>query len=285
VDFFKEYYVVKRHINLELINTIKDADYYQIEDEAAKAAHCYADGKYCADPMTSCKRQLTLDKLKVPKHTIVEGISQECIFNAIEQKSEHSQSAIFNFVEYLEQIRDTCLSKANLLECTSRLRAQSADFMITADNLQSCINKALKANHKGLIPYLEKKKKLSNFHGYHRVPSIFLEGNLVRGEKNAEVALGAICDGFKKRPKMCKRLHLAVKKEMKLERLYKSDLVSNRHTLAFLAIFVVMLLLLCVFYYGVKKLYLKDILDSMNRSAEHAVQQYRTVQVRQDDGL
>ena len=58
-----------------------------------------------------------------------------------------------------------------------------------------------------IIDFLENAKSQSSYFDYDSAPSIFVNGDLVRGVVDPEIAVGAICDSMKEPLKDCKALH------------------------------------------------------------------------------
>jgi hypothetical protein len=85
--------------------------------------------------------------------------------------------------------------------------------------LEACVNGKFKNSadkFQSKSDFLEKLKQDTNLFGenYEKIPSMFIDGNLVRGKVEAHTALSAICDSFRVKPKFCTEIHKLLDKEI-----------------------------------------------------------------------
>lgn len=82
---------------------------------------------------------------------------------------------------------------------------------MSEEDLEKCKERAFVVNKEtsnfGEIVYLDQMMKMSKYFNYGIVPSVFVNENLVRGELEADVTIGAICDAMKKKTEGCNNLH------------------------------------------------------------------------------
>lgn len=74
------------YISLEMVNFIKDADYFGYKTGNEKAQYCISDGRYCISEKSMGKSSTLLTVLefvKSPTHAIKEIVSQQCTFNIL----------------------------------------------------------------------------------------------------------------------------------------------------------------------------------------------------------
>lgn len=180
---------------------------------------------------------------------------------------------------YLRAVENFCLTKEapiKLSLCTSELR-RNYNFLDEQD-LENCKERALVVEETDeqnpQIHYMEQMKEMSSFYDFNSVPSVFVNGHLVRGETKGEVAVGAICDSMKKSTEGCKNLHQAVLKKMKAmnKNLFKKNKISNPIILFFSIILLIILIIMIA-----KRSLSHDIELEIGYKAEQIISDYHKI--------
>lgn len=237
---FAEYYEkIQDHVELDVLWRIRDmplvaaakknpsvtkpSDWLQAgvdesEDKKVEEVlkYCYGKGAYCA--LTDASR------LKKPIQSLDQVISQKCLFDKAKATGQ-----LGLFFEYANAYRKTCLmgygpetsereaAPTDLNVCAANLRHEN--FYMPKAELKSCIDDKFsngKDKFMSSSEFLGKLKDDTNLFGqnYEKIPSMFIDENLVRGKLEAHTALSAICDSFRQKPKFCTQIHKLLDKEI-----------------------------------------------------------------------
>lgn len=112
-----------------------------------------------------------------------------------------------------------------------------------------------------------KKHTASNAYGY--VPSLYINGNLVRGLDRGDIAASAVCDSFLKVPKSCSSLHVS------LRHVAKRDLQTSHFGI--LVIVFACFLLFGLTFWLYKKLMLDQVNKDMTEMVNYHLERYQTI--------
>lgn len=219
-----------------------------------------------------------------PTDAIKEGISQHCII-----QSAISNSRIYDLVDYLQQVSLRCVEtkRSDMLRCSRTIREEEGDFIMSEESLDTCIQRNLSVENDfygvQVIQFLEEQKSLSDYYTYRRVPSIFINDELVRGIVEGDLAAGAVCDSFQDRPESCKGLHLQVMKKVRsILRSRKKH--ETREKEAGVIWVVVSCLIVFMFTYVVfKRMIETSVGDDLENRVNVALNQYH--RVKEGDGV
>lgn len=128
-----------------------------------------------------------------------------------------------------------------------------------------------------MIQFLEEQKSLSDYYTYRRVPSIFINDELVRGIVEGDLAAGAVCDSFQERPDSCKGLHLQVmKKVRKILRNSKKHLRKQKEA-GVLWVVISCLIVFMFTYLVFKRMIETSVGDDLENRVNVALNQYHRV--------
>lgn len=205
------------------------------------------------------------DHLNNPRTAFKEAATQVCLLDWASKNNGYDV-----FISYLEKVQENCLKSKYIGKCTAEIRKkmhsglEDTEFM-SHSKLLDC----LKERKTNLKTILKNQLKESDYYSYERVPSVFIQGNLVRGVIEGDTVGNAICDSVKTRPKECKKLHLALKKKVK--RTLKFDpknMVKEESSIFvyFFIIFSTLVLFGAIYFigtYGSKLIIKQDIEDSV----------------------
>lgn len=203
---------------------------YTVEDVLKS---CYGKGKFCA--LSDAKR------LTNPTESLDEAIVQSCLWEHAQvdisvneninlmKGNKHVRASrymafarSFNkkclkpFLELSNSTRMVTTPVSSISECSASLRMKN--FYMPENKLKSCIDsKFADSSNKfeSESEFLSNMKENTNFLGnYDIVPSMLIDGNLVRGKLNGHTAISAICDSFKTKPHVCFKIHEYLNQEI-----------------------------------------------------------------------
>lgn len=106
----------------------------------------------------------------------------------------------------------------SLNNCSEKVREKNSIKNYSERLLQQCVAKKFedptnKFESESLS--LKEMRDNTNLYGdYNIVPSMFIDGNLVRGKLQGHAAVSAICDSLKTKPKVCSKIHTILKGEI-----------------------------------------------------------------------
>ena len=155
---------------------------------------------------------------------------------------------------------------------------------MTFKSLQSQVDHDLKPvvdrHGETIIDFLENARSQSFYYTYQQTPSVFINGELVRGVVDPDLAAGAICDSMMEPIPDCKSLH--TEQLQILDKLYKEREMETRENIIFIRCVVGGLLFLIFIggYVFFKKMLMSQINKDMENYAQLGVSEYH--RVRQD---
>ena len=127
------------------------------------------------------------------------------------------------------------------------------------------------------IDFLENAKKQSFYYDYQTTPSIFINGDLVRGVTDPELAVGAICDSMKDPLEGCQAIH---KDQIdRLHKLYDDRLEENAENIVMMRmiVFVCMVVIFILGYLFFKKMIVSQMNKDIESYAQLGVAEYHRV--------
>ena len=278
--FFHFYHRFGKWVTTKISLKIGDAETYQISSIANKNRFCMLDGKYCLDQTT------IYSKLKEPKIFFKLIASMNCFFEVFE-KDKFDKNSLKQFEEYLEKYH--WMIKTSLDNKKKDLAFENFfnDYMSTKEGfpedkiypLKTCMTEKMRVttNNQGekYIPFLEDMKTHSSANVYGYVPSLYINGNLVRGIDKGDIAASAVCDSFTEVPKSCSSLHVSLKN------VAEEDLQTN-HTGILLVVagcFVAFLITLALY----KKVMMGQVDKDMTEMVNYHLERYQAIQ--RDGGI
>lgn len=181
---------------------------------------CYGRGKYCA--------LNDANYLYDPKESLDQVIYQTCLFNQV-KKIDHYEA----YWQFVTSYRATCINPETAGRNQTSLNTCFKDLLKNL-NYIDINNKSQHFNDEEIDECYESKFKnpknkfssksqffddlveSTNLFGqnYEIVPSMFIDGHLVRGKLEAHTAVSAVCDAMKHKMSMCHDLHKLLKKEI-----------------------------------------------------------------------
>ena len=283
--FLRRFYIIRKKVELKLVNIVRESKFYNMEPTFVQS-YCLQGGKYCADPNTASKSIFSIlhlnqfqGHLNKPVDAIIEGVSQQCIFQTVLAKmsGDNQQNSIFSFIEYLEEVKEGCLEDPDILGCTKAIRSRTGNFIIEEQTLQECITLQTEDDNEfSKIEGLDKIVADSNYYNFRGIPAVFVNNFLIRGEIDPEITVSAICDSFKKRPKRCATLHATMEEENQYMLNY--DRGRFKMYLYYLIMVGLVAASFIFVYIYIKKVFASDIELDLTSRAHTSLAQYHSVQ-------
>lgn len=220
-----------------------------------------------------------------PTDAISESISQHCII----QKAI-STNKIPDLIDYLKQVSSRCVQnfKADLKKCTKLVRDEEGSFIISEDELEKCVKRNIspEVNYFGTqqIPFLENQKNQSDYYTYRRVPSIFINDDLVRGVVEGDLAAGAVCDSFLTVPISCKGLHLKTMTKVHSLLTVKHQVITDKRKSGFIWVVLGCLVLFAFSYLVFQRMIKSQLNIDLEERVNYTLNQYHRVKEGGDEG-
>lgn len=139
-------------------------------------------------------------------------------------------------------------------------------FVVSTDN-----------NGNKVIPFLEDMKKHTSDNVYAYVPSLYINGNLVRGIDAGDIAASAVCDSFKVTPKSCSSLSVSLKGI--------NDMNVAGHAGGIVIIVLICLALFVITFYLYKKVMVGQVDKDVTEMVNYHLERYQQIQTAGSDNL
>jgi uncharacterized membrane protein len=140
------------------------------------------------------------------------------------------------------------------------------------DDTKECIAAKLEVVKNDLgertIPFFEEMKTAAILNAYGYTPSLYINGELVRGIDNGDVAASAVCDSFKEVPASCKGLYVDI---------YYNGMNLGKYFAGMFFVIVVCVVLFGIVFFIYKKAILGQADKDMNEMVNYHLERYQNV--------
>lgn len=219
---------------------------------------CVSGGKYCFPNPTDGKT--------TGKELVLEDLKQICIYK------DNTE----NWWRYMEKFDLDCIDYSDMKTCSTKIMG---DLSIDKEKIDKCIDDSfekaagettnMELNDNSIL----KKERISlNEYNILQWPEVIINGNMFRGNLEADLIFNAICASLKDAPEECK-LSNPVPAD--------SDGVSVGVVLLIVAISIVVIFLLMIFVY--RRMLKREISQNMNTQINDMVSQYMAFYDKKED--
>ena len=239
---------------------------------------CYGRGKYCA--LNDANYQYN------PIESLDQVIYQSCLFDQVRE----SNSLFDQYFSFLNSYNRICLEPYtskdprqitdSLNKCFEGLIKNIKVF--SYPKLNTCYESKF-ANPKDKFntnsDFLHQMKSDTSLFGqnYDIVPSMFIDGNLVRGKLEAHSSLSAICDSIKTKLPFCNDLHRKLQKEIKDNYLIEQPSTSKNSLFFYLLILVSSQIVLAAIVYLFKLNFRSQLDEQIYTTIRGSISDYQKI--------